>query len=69
MIIVVTYNSTCIIKNSSTEVEKLNISIKTSKWNGIWLDIPGNQFEHSDIHVFVKIGAGRDHLFAFFKWN
>lgn len=46
---------------------KLNISIKTSKWNGIWLDIPGNQFEHSDIHVFVKIGAGRDHLFAFFK--
>lgn len=45
----------------------LNVSIKTSKWNGIWLDIPGNQFNHSDIHVFVKIGAGRDHLFAFFK--
>lgn len=46
---------------------KINISIKTSKWNGIWLDIPGDQFNHSDIHVFVKIGAGRDHLFAFFK--
>jgi hypothetical protein len=46
---------------------KINISIKTSKWNGIWLDIPGDQFDHSDIHVFVKIGAGRDHLFAFFK--
>jgi hypothetical protein len=46
---------------------KLNISIKTSKWNGIWLDIPGNQFQHSDAHVFVKVGTGRDHLFAFFK--
>lgn len=46
---------------------KLTIGIKTSKWNGIWLDIPGNQFNHSDIHVFVKVGTGRDHLFAFFK--
>jgi hypothetical protein len=46
---------------------KLTISIKTSKWNGIWLDIPGDQFNHSDIHVFVKVGTGRDHLFAFFK--
>ena len=46
---------------------KLNISIKTTKWNGIWLDIPGDQFNHSDIHVFIKIGVGRDHLFAFFK--
>ena len=45
----------------------LKISIKTSKWNGIWLDIPGEQFSHSDIHVFVKVGTGRDHLFAFFK--
>jgi hypothetical protein len=46
---------------------KLKVSIKTIKWNGIWLDIPGNQFEHSDVHVLVKIGAARDHLFAFFK--
>jgi len=48
-------------------IPKLTISIKTSKWNGIWLDIPGDQFNHSDIHVFVKVGTGRDHLFAFFK--
>lgn len=49
--------------------EKLNktVSIKTSKWNGIWLDIPNAQFNHSDYHVFVKIGADRDHLFSFFK--
>ena len=46
---------------------KINLSIKTTKWNGIWLDIPGDQFNHSDAFVFVKTGAGRDHLFAFFK--
>jgi hypothetical protein len=48
-------------------VPKIKISLKTSKWNGIWLDIPGAQFAHSDVHVFIKIGAGKDHLFAFFK--
>lgn len=46
---------------------KLKISIKATKWNGIWLDIPGDQFNHSDIHLLVKVGVGRDHLFAFFK--
>jgi hypothetical protein len=46
---------------------QLNLSIKTTKWNGIWLDIPGDQFAHSDVHILVKVGAGRDHLFAFFK--
>jgi hypothetical protein len=46
---------------------RINLSIKTTKWNGIWFDIPGDQFNHSDIHIFVKIGVGRDHLFAFFK--
>lgn len=55
------------LPGESYRTPKINISIKTSKWNGIWLDIPGDQFKHSDIHVFVKIGAGRDHLFAFFK--
>jgi hypothetical protein len=55
------------LSGESYREPKINISIKTSKWNGIWLDIPGDQFNHSDIHVFVKIGAGRDHLFAFFK--
>jgi hypothetical protein len=46
---------------------KLNIGIKTTKWNGIWLDIPGDQFSHSDIHIFIKVGTGRDHLFAYFR--
>lgn len=46
---------------------RLKIGIKAIKWNGIWLDISGDQFNHSDIHVVVKVGTGRDHLFAFFK--
>lgn len=46
---------------------KINIGLKATKWNGIWLDIPGDQFNHSDIHVLIKVGAGRDHLIAFFK--
>ncbi len=45
----------------------LKVSVKTTKFNGIWLDIPGNQFDHSDIHVQVKVATGRDHLFSFFK--
>ena len=46
---------------------KIKIGIKATKWNGIWFDIPGDQFNHSDFHVLVKVGAGRDHLFSFFK--
>lgn len=45
----------------------LKVGVKTTKFNGIWLDIPGNQFDHSDIHVQVKVATGRDHLFSFFK--
>jgi hypothetical protein len=45
----------------------ISIGVKTTKWNGIWLDIPGDQFNHSHVHVLVKVGTGRDHLIAFFK--
>jgi len=43
------------IKSSNGEYRppKIGISVKTTKWNGIWLDIPGDQFNHSDIHVHV----------------
>lgn len=56
-------------KTTDTKWRSPNISIgiKGTKWNGIWLDIPGAQFDHSDIHVMVKVGVGRDHLFAYFK--
>ena len=53
--------------NADYRSPSIKISVKTTKWNGIWLDIPGDQFNHSDAHVLVKVGAGRDHLFAFFK--
>lgn len=53
--------------NIDYETPKLNVGIKTGKSNGIWLDITGDQFNHSDVHVFVKVATGRDHLFAFFK--
>lgn len=46
---------------------KIKISVKTTKSIGIWLDIPGDQFNHSDVHMLVKVCAGRDHLFSFFK--
>ena len=49
------------------KIPKLKIGIKTTKWNGIWLDIPNDQFNHSDAHILVRVGTGRDHLLAFFK--
>lgn len=45
----------------------IKVSVKTTKAIGIWMDIPGIQFSHSDIHLLVKVCAGRDHLFSFFK--
>ena len=56
-----------LLPNGQRQTPKIKISIKATKWNGIWLDIPGDQFNHSDIHILVKVGVGRDHLFAFFK--
>jgi len=53
--------------DTSFRPPQIKIGIKATKWNGIWCDIPGSQFGHSDVHVFVKVGTGRDHLFAFFK--
>ena len=46
---------------------KLNISIKTTKLGGIWLDIPSRQIEHSDVFVLVRLGITREHFLAFLK--
>lgn len=43
------------------------ISIKTTKLNGMWLDIPGAQFHHSDYHVLIKLILEQNHMFSFFK--
>lgn len=53
--------------NEKKRKPRIKVGIKTTKWNGIWLDLPGSQFDHSDVHVLIKVGTGRDHLFAFFK--
>ncbi len=54
-------------KNGEIREPKIKIGIKGTKWNGIWFDIPGAQFHHSDIQILVKVGTSRDHLFAYFK--
>ncbi|MEM2002781.1 MAG: hypothetical protein QXT77_09070, partial [Candidatus Methanomethylicaceae archaeon] len=46
---------------------KLRISIKTTKLQGMWLDIPYAQLEHSDIFVLVRVGVSRSHFIAFLK--
>lgn len=45
----------------------LNLSVKTTKFNGRWLDAPGAQYEHSDVFVLVKLGILRQHFLAFLK--
>jgi hypothetical protein len=46
---------------------RLNVSIKTTKLNGIWLDVPGAQIMHSDVYVLVRVGVTREHFIAFLK--
>lgn len=46
---------------------RLKISIKTTKLQGIWLDIPYAQLEHSDVFVMVRVGVSRNHFIAFLK--
>ncbi|MGC8988361.1 hypothetical protein, partial [Infirmifilum sp.] len=55
------------IRSVSGRKPNLRISIKTTKLDGIWLDIPGAQIRHSDIFVFVRIGVTREHFIAFLK--
>ena len=55
------------IKEINGREPKLNISIKTTKLQGIWLDVPFAQVEHSDIFVLVRVGITRDHFLAFLK--
>lgn len=46
---------------------QLRISVKTTKFNGRWLDCPGAQFGHSDVFTLVKIGILRQHFLGFLK--
>lgn len=53
--------------NSTKRKPNIKISIKSTKSNGIWMDIPGAQFNHSDIFILTKLFVSNDHLFSFFK--
>ncbi|MEM1638293.1 MAG: hypothetical protein QW247_11365 [Pyrobaculum sp.] len=46
---------------------KLRVSIKTTKLQGMWLDVPYAQLEHSDAFVLVRVGVSRGHFLAFLK--
>lgn len=48
------------------ELER-RVSVKTTKFQGIWLDITGAQIEHSDAFILAKIGVRRDHFVAYLK--
>ena len=55
------------VSGESWRQPSLRISIKTTKFGGRWLDLPGAQFKHSDVFVLVKIGILRQHFLAFLK--
>jgi hypothetical protein len=46
---------------------KMKLSIKTTKFNGRWLEIPESQFKQSDVFVSVKLGISRYHFSAYLK--
>ena len=56
-----------VLPNSERRRPNIKISIKTTKFNGRWLDAPGAQYEHSDAFVLVRIGILRHHFLAFLK--
>jgi hypothetical protein len=46
---------------------KTRVSIKTTKFNGRWLEIPESQFRQSDVFVCVKLGISRYHFTSYLK--
>ncbi|MEM0463051.1 MAG: hypothetical protein QXO02_05790 [Thermofilaceae archaeon] len=55
------------IKKVSGREPRLNTSIKTTKFRGVWLDVPYAQIKHSDVFVLVRVGVTREHFLAFLK--
>lgn len=51
----------------SPRKSKKRLSIKTTKFNGRWLEIPESQFRQSDVFVLVKLGISRYHFSAYLK--
>jgi len=55
------------LKDENLRDNKLKVSIKTTKWSGVWLDSPGKQYDHSDAFILVKVNSGTEHLMSFLK--
>ncbi|MFP3131113.1 MAG: hypothetical protein RXR51_06000 [Nitrososphaeria archaeon] len=55
------------IKSVDGREPKLKVSIKTTKLEGIWLDVPGAQIKHSDVFVLVRVGVKREQFIGFLK--
>ncbi|MEM3449876.1 MAG: hypothetical protein QXP38_13590 [Nitrososphaerota archaeon] len=57
-----------VLDNGTNIKPRINLSIKTTKLNGMWLDVPGAQIRHSDYFVLIKLGTTRYHFVSFLKW-
>jgi len=55
------------VKSIDGREPRLKIGIKTTKLEGVWLDIPGAQIKHSDVFVLVRVGVTSEHFVAFLK--
>jgi hypothetical protein len=56
---------TNIIEGTNKRPLAKNVSIKSTKFGGIWLDIHGRQKEKSDFFIFTLVGNGFDMLRKF----
>lgn len=55
-------------KDGTARKPKLNVSVKTGKFNARWLDEYGaGKFEPIDVFVFVRVGTWRQHFVSFLK--
>lgn len=54
-------------KNKEPRKSDMKVSIKTTKFNGRWLEIPESQFRQSDVFVLVKLGISRYHFSSYLK--
>lgn len=54
-------------RNSDWRKCRLRVSVKTTKFNGRWMDLPGAQLDHSDAFVLIKLGILRHHFVSFLK--
>ena len=55
------------ISEENYRENNLKVSIKTTKWGGVWLDCAGSQYSHSDVFILVKVDTGTEHLMSFLK--